>query len=60
MPRPERTTSTGTIAVLAASVLEGLYEFDVNYSGFLRVEPAAASDITVIHSGSQPSAYAMS
>jgi hypothetical protein len=52
--------STGTIAVLAASVLEGLYEFDVNYSGFLRVEPAAASDITVIHSGSQPSAYAMS
>jgi hypothetical protein len=49
----------GTIAVLAASITEGLYEFDVNYSGFLRVEPAAASDITILHSGSLPSSYSM-
>ena len=44
----------GTIAVLAASVTEGLYEFECDWVGFLRVETAAASDITVIHSGSIP------
>jgi hypothetical protein len=53
--------SGGTIAVIPASVADGtFYEYDVAYSGFLRVEPAAASDITILHSGSQPSSHAMS
>ena len=50
----------GTIAVIPVSVAVGtFYEYDANFSGYLRVEPAAASDITVIHSGSMPSTYAM-
>ena len=49
----------GTIAVLKASIAEGLYLFDVNWSGYLSITAAAASDITVIHSGSMPSSYAM-
>ncbi len=52
--------ATGTIAVLKASIAEGLYLFDVNFAGYLSVVLAAASDITVIHSGSMPSSYAMS
>ena len=48
----------GTIAVLKASVAEGVYVYDVRWSGYLRVEPAAASDITIIHSGSLPQTYA--
>lgn len=52
--------SGGTIATIVASVAEGFVgPYDVAFSGFLRVEPAAASDITVIHSGSMPSTYAM-
>jgi hypothetical protein len=52
--------SGGTIATLKASIAEGFYgPFDVAFSGYLRVEPAAASDITVIHSGSMPASYAM-
>lgn len=53
--------SGGTIAVIPVSVADGtFYEYDVDFSGFLRVEPAAASDITIIHTGSQPSSYAKS
>jgi hypothetical protein len=52
--------SGGTIAVIPVSVADGtFYEYDANYSGFLRVEPAAASDITILHSGSLPSSYSM-
>jgi hypothetical protein len=51
--------SGGTIAILKASIAEGLYLFDVNWSGFLSITAAAASDITVLHTGSQPSSYSM-
>jgi len=50
----------GTIAVLKASIVEGLYEFDVTFSGYLKVTLAAASDVTVLHTDSQPTSYAMS
>ena len=47
--------SGGTIAVLPVNVAVGtFYLWDANWSGFLRVEPAAASDITILHSGSIP------
>lgn len=49
----------GTIAVLKASITEGLYVFDVDFSGFLQVTLAAASDATIIHTGSRPTSYAM-
>lgn len=49
----------GTIAVLKASIVENLYLYDVNWSGYLKVALAAASDITVLHSGSLPTSYAM-
>lgn len=49
----------GTIATLKASIAEGYYgPFDVAWSGFLSVTPAAASDVTVLHSGSLPGSYA--
>lgn len=49
---------TGTLALLKASIPEGVYEFDITYSGYLRVEPVGASDITVVHSPSSPLIYA--
>jgi hypothetical protein len=50
----------GTIAVLPAAVAEGtFYEWDVTWSGWLRVVMVAASDITVMHSGSLPSSYSL-
>jgi hypothetical protein len=53
--------SRGTIATIPANAAAGFYgPYDVNYSGFLRVEPAAASNITVMHTGSRPTVYAMS
>lgn len=52
--------SAGTIAVLKASIAEGTYIWNVAFSGFLGVALAASSDVTVVHSGSLPSAYAMS
>ena len=54
------TDASGTIAVLKASIAEGNYLYDVGWQGYLRVETAAASNITVIHSGSLPQTYAMS
>lgn len=50
----------GTIAVLPANVAVGSYEYDVEYSGYLRVEPAAASNVTVVATPSVPTTYAMS
>jgi len=50
----------GTIAVLPASVAVGTwYRWEATFSGYLSVALAAASDITVLHSGSMPSSYAM-
>jgi len=46
--------SRGTIASLKVSIGEGTYYYDIQFSGYLRVEPAAASNITVIHSGTMP------
>jgi hypothetical protein len=52
--------SRGTIATIPANAAVGFWgPYDVNYSGFLRVEPAAASNITVMHSGSMPGTYSM-
>lgn len=51
--------SGGTIATLKASIAEGLYLFDVNWSGYLSITAAAATDLTIIHSGSMPSSYAL-
>lgn len=54
------TDGAGTVLTLKASIAEGYYgPLDINWSGFLRVEPAAASNITVIHSGSTPSSDAL-
>jgi hypothetical protein len=53
------TDASGTIAVLKASIAEGTYRFEAAYSGFLRVEPQAASKVTVVHSGSLPTSYSM-
>lgn len=50
--------AAGTFAVLKASIAEGLYRFDVDVAGFLRVTLGAASDITVIHSVRLPTDYA--
>jgi len=48
----------GTFAVLKSGIAEGLYRFDVDVVGFLRVTLAAASDVTVIHSLRLPTSYA--
>lgn len=52
--------SKGTIAVLPANATVGHYIYDLDFSGYLRVELAAASNITVVHSSSLPQTYAMS
>lgn len=54
------TDARGAIAVLPNSVAVGQYLYDLDYSGFLRVELTAASNITIVHSGSMPQTYAMS
>jgi hypothetical protein len=52
--------AAGTIAVLPVNVAVGtFYQWQVNWSGYLRVVMAAASNITVMHSGSMPSSYSM-
>ena len=40
--------STGTLAVLKSSIVEGVYDFDLEFSGFLTVTVAAASKLTVV------------
>jgi len=54
--------SKGIIATIPSNVAVGtFYEYDVEFSGYLRVEPAAASNITVIFSPSGSGlTYAMS
>lgn len=52
--------SRGTIAILKASIAEGIYELDVDFAGYLSVSLAAASDVTVLHTPSLPTSYAMS
>jgi hypothetical protein len=52
--------ATGTIAVLPANATVGHYVYDCTWNGYLSVLPAAASDLTIVHSGSLPSSYAMS
>ena len=50
----------GTIAVLPVSVAVGtFYLWDVNWTGYLRVVMAGASNITVLHSGSMPPTYSL-
>jgi hypothetical protein len=50
----------GTIAVLPVNVAVGtFYQWDVNWSGWLRVVMAAASNITVMHSGSNALTYVL-
>ncbi|HUT77122.1 MAG TPA: hypothetical protein VM285_05515 [Polyangia bacterium] len=51
----------GKIANIPASQAAGsLFLWDINFTGYLRVEPAAAaSDITVLHTGSMPASYAL-
>jgi hypothetical protein len=51
---------TRTIAVLKASIPEGVYNFDVQYTSGLRVEPQGASKVTIVHSPSSTLTYAMS
>jgi hypothetical protein len=52
--------ATGTIAVLKVSIGEGTYVYDCAWHGYLSVLPAAASDLTIVHTGPMPSTYAMS
>lgn len=52
--------STGTIGVLPANAAVGQYVYGCAYSGYLRVELVAASDVTVVHSPSTALTYAMS
>jgi len=50
--------ANGTIAVLPSNVAVGFYgPYDVAFAGYLRVEPAAASQITVMHTGSKPGTW---
>jgi hypothetical protein len=53
--------SRGKIASIPSNQAAGThYLYDINWSGFLEVDPGTAlSDITVAHSGSMPSSYAM-
>ena len=52
--------ASGTIAVIAASITEDNYVYDVIFYGYLSVVLGAASDVTILHSGSLPTTYAMS
>lgn len=44
----------GTIATLKSSIVEGTYEYRCDVSGYLKVALGAASDVTVVHSGTIP------
>jgi hypothetical protein len=50
----------GTIATLKASIAEGSYQYDLDVAGFLTVDLNGTQDVTVIHSQSLPTEYAMS
>jgi hypothetical protein len=46
--------ASGTIAVLKASLAEGNYVLDADFTGYLQVALAAASDVTVLARSSLP------
>ena len=50
----------GTIATLKASIAEGHYEYDLDVAGFLTIDLNGTQDVTVIHSQSVATQYAMS
>lgn len=49
----------GTIATLKASIGEGVYVYDVPWSGFLKVATTSTNDVTLIHTPGVPTSYAM-
>jgi hypothetical protein len=52
--------SKRTIATLKASIAEGHYQYQgLEFAGFLKVATTSTNDITVIHSGTLPSSYAL-
>ena len=51
--------STGTLAVLKASIAEGAYEYDLAWAGYLAVTVAGASDVTITHTSTIPTSYAL-
>jgi hypothetical protein len=50
----------GTIATLKSSIAEGSYEYEVPWSGYLKVATTSTNDVTLVHSPGVPSSYAMS
>jgi hypothetical protein len=52
---------TRTLGVLKASIVEGTHMFGpgIPFSNYLRIDPAAASKIIVVHSESQPTTYSL-
>jgi hypothetical protein len=51
---------TGTIATIPGNQAAGtLYIWDVAFAGFIDVSAAAATDVTVFHTGTRPSTHAM-
>jgi hypothetical protein len=53
--------SKRTIATLKASIAEGTYPFGpgLEFTGFLKVATTSTNDITVVHSGTFPTTYAL-
>jgi hypothetical protein len=51
--------SGGTIATLKSSIAEGVYIFDVPFSGFLKIATTSTNDVTAIHTPGVPTTYAM-
>lgn len=49
----------GTIATLAASIANGTYYYDVDFSGWLSVATTSTNNVTVIHSGTLPASMAL-
>jgi hypothetical protein len=53
--------ASGTIATLPANVAVGTYyHWDVTFAGYLSVALGGASNVTVMHTGTLPTSYAMS
>ena len=53
-------TGRGTLATIPASAAAGLlYRYDVAVEGYLKVTTTSTNDVTVIHTGSLPTTYAM-
>lgn len=51
--------STGTLAILKASIAEGFYPFNMTFSGFLSITNAGGSDLTVLADPTTPKTYSM-